>query len=174
MPGWRAVVAARAAKRLIEHETAADETGSQDRQRSRDVETCVYAVDRLAARFAAGADPDDPDRRTTWTALAYLNLCAWQHLGDATCAEQSLLIEVLEAVLTEQPAHLEMRSTVEPADSDIGVSDDQVEWALAAARFLTPEAPDVALHVLIGVALRAMSEMSTRKVTRIEPLTGTR
>jgi len=173
-PAWRAIVTARAAKRLIEQETAADAIDPQRRQRSRDIETCVYAVDRLAARFVAGATLDDPDWRIAWTTLAYHNLCTWQRRGDATCAEQSLLMEVLEAVLTEEPAPPEMKRAGEPSTSGISISADQVDHALATACVLADNTPEVILHVLIGVALRAMSEMSRGRVRHGGPLAGPR
>jgi hypothetical protein len=154
---WRAMVAAQAAKRLVERGAAADEIAPHARQRAHDRATCVFAIDRLAARFAVGIDADDPGWRTAWTTVANLNLRSWQRCGDATCAEQSLLMEVLEAVLNDQPTHSGTQFADEPHGADTSVLADQADSALEAALVLTNNARDVALHVLTGVALRAMS-----------------
>jgi hypothetical protein len=160
----RAMVAAQAAKRLLERGAAADTIAPHMRQHTHDRETCVFAVDRLATRFAVGIDSDDPGWRTAWTTVANLNLRSWQRCGDATCAEQSLLMVVLEAVLNHELAHSGMQFAGEPHGAGTSVLADQADSALEAALVLTNNAPDVALHVLIGVALRAMSEMSTGDV----------
>ena len=124
-----------------------------------DLDACARTAVRLTARFGAGGTGDDPAWEVALATVAQLNLRRWRQATGAAYAEQMLLMEVLERLLTERAAS----GTVPPrppsregAGGTRLVYSTGVERLIAAARLLPDPSGAGSAHALVGVAVRAM------------------
>ena len=148
-------LAARALEEILETSVFSPELW----QNLEDLDTCVGATGRADAAFATERDIDERTWEVALASLARVNLRLWALNSPASLAEELMLMDVLEELITEL-----LTTRTRWADSGgatltwLDVGDSSVDDLIAATQMLAGADTVLAVHVLVGVALRAMSE----------------
>lgn len=128
-----------------------------------DLDTCVSATVRAAAEFATERQLDEPSWEVALSTLARINLHLWAGDSATSLAEELMLMDMLEETVIE----LFAARTREPGAGDalgaelnwLDVGDASVDELVSATQLLTGADSALAVHVLVGVAIRAMTEI---------------
>lgn len=129
-----------------------------------DLRDCATATARVAAAFGSTYAVEDQIWDIALATLARMNVRIWQRSSSEAFADHVLLMDVMESMLIDL---LERRSVSQEkrggpslrAHSPAQLT-DIVDEAIVSVLDLTGHAGLLSVQVLIGVALRAMSDAS--------------
>jgi hypothetical protein len=127
-----------------------------------DLDDCSAATMRVAAALAAGCLGRKDLLPLAVSTLARMNLRLWEPQGTASIAQRLILVDHLEDELEARIVHAEEGrlggSRRSAASGVLTTKQSPVDIAVDAALAVTDRSALCALHVLLAVALRALSE----------------
>jgi hypothetical protein len=127
-----------------------------------DLDVCTAATMRVAACVAAGCLDREDLLPLAIATLARMNLRLWDPQTEGSIAQRLALVDQVEEALATRSLLCEEESgqnTREPfAASAASAKRSPVDYAVAAGLEATAGSARTAIHVLLAVALRALSE----------------